>query len=139
MAARRISYRFCAADGSARTFVVDFDEAGLARQTAAERGWPDWTRLDRHQCPDCPLAGSGATHCPMATALADVQDFASRFDSFNALTVTVVMPERETHTVVSAQRALSSLMGLLIGTCPDFDTFEAHFSSTPSNHAGFRA
>jgi type I restriction enzyme S subunit len=23
--------------------------------------------------------------------------------------------------------------------CPDFDTFEAHFSSTPSNHAGFRA
>jgi hypothetical protein len=25
------------------------------------------------------------------------------------------------------------------GVPPDFDTFEAHFSSTPSNHAGFRA
>jgi hypothetical protein len=131
MEARQISYRFCADDGSARTFVVDFDEAGLARQPAAERGWPDWTRLDCHQCPDCPLAGSDATHCPMATALADVQGFASRFDSFSALKVTVVMPERETHTATSVQRALSSLMGLLIGTCacPDIAWLRpmAHF------------
>jgi hypothetical protein len=121
MAARRISYRFSADDGSARTFVVDLDEAGLARPPSAERSLPEWTRLDCHQCPDCPLAGSAATRCPMAVALADVQDFADRFDSFNVLTVTVVMPERESHTVVSAQRALSSLMGLLIGTsaCPE--------------------
>jgi type I restriction enzyme S subunit len=35
------------------------------------------------------------------------------------------------------QRATYS--GFLKRLRPDFDTFEAHFSSTPSNHAGFRA
>lgn len=43
MAAQQISYRFGADDGTASTFVVDFDEAGLARQPSAERGWPEWT------------------------------------------------------------------------------------------------
>ena len=114
---RQISYRLCTEDGACRSFVVDFDQAGLALQATADRSLPDWTRLECRQCPDCPLTRPTVAHCPMAAALVDVQSFAAHLDSFNPLTVTVVMPEREIHTVVPVQRALSSLMGLLIATC----------------------
>ena len=115
--ARQISYQFCTEDGAQRSFNVDFDQAGLALQSVSDRALPDWTRLECHQCPGCPLTQAAVAHCPMAAALVDVQSFAVHLDSFNPLTVTVIMPEREIHTVVPVQRALSSLMGLLIATC----------------------
>jgi hypothetical protein len=115
--ARRITYRFATEEGSTGTFVVDFDGASLVPRSVPDASLPEWTRLDCHPCPDCPLARSAATRCPMAVALADLQQFAGGLDSFHSLAVTVDMPERTSHAVVSAQRALGSLMGLLIASC----------------------
>jgi hypothetical protein len=117
MAPLQILYRFNIDGGACSTFRISLDPVTLALQTPRHRDLPDWTRLEHHQCPDCPLHDTGGTTCPMAEALVDLQDFAGHLDSYSPLTVSVTTPEREIHTAVPAQRAVSSLMGLLIATC----------------------
>ena len=121
MGALQIIYHFSAAEDAGATFVISLDPASLALQHPPRSALPAWTRLEHHQCPDCPLAKTGTTDCPMAEVLVDLQDFSGHLDSFKPLTVTVTTPEREMRTVVPAQRAFSSLMGLLIATsaCPE--------------------
>ncbi len=117
MATLEILYEFHLSGGETRRFPVVLDAATLSLSLPAERAWPAWTVLANRQCPNCPLADSTAMHCPMALALVDLESFSSRLDSFVPLAVTVTTPERKIHSEVTAQRAVSSLMGLLIATC----------------------
>ena len=110
-------YRFSTAEGVVESFVVSIDAATLALRYPARSQLPAWTELGHHQCAQCPFANSATLHCPMAEALVDLQDFAGHLDSFKPLEVIVTTPEREIRTTVAAQRAVSSLMGLLIATC----------------------
>jgi hypothetical protein len=112
-----IVYRLQAADGAEQVFSVDLDPATLALKLPPRSELPEWTRLNFCQCPDCPLANDEAARCPMAVALVDLQDFAGRLDSYAPLTVEVSTPERQVRMNTPAQRAVSSLMGLLIATC----------------------
>lgn len=119
MSTLRIAYRFSATDKQEpdRTFVVELDPATLALEQPAQTDLPEWTRLEQNRCPDCPLADTGVRDCPMAVALVDLMSFSGHLESFRPLAVAVTTPEREIRTEVTAQRALSSLMGLLIATC----------------------
>ena len=112
-----IDYRFDTDGGARHLYPVQLDPATLARLAPPHQTLPEWTRLGRHQCPDCPLHADKETHCPMAVALVDLQDFANNLESFSVLHVTVSTPERETRAAVSAQRGISALMGLMIATC----------------------
>jgi len=112
-----IIYCFSFEDRADATFAVSLDPVSLTLQTAPRSILPAWIKLEHHQCPDCPMAHTGAINCPMADALIDLHEFAGHLDSFKQLAVTVTTPEREIRTVVPAQRAFSSLMGLLIATC----------------------
>lgn len=112
----QITYRFDADDGTAGSFTVALEPGSLELRLPPEDSPPAWTALDHRRCPDCPLAGK-ATQCPMAEALVGLQSFATGIDSYAPMAVTVIQPEREVHSKVSAQRAVSSLMGLLIATC----------------------
>lgn len=113
----KIEYRLRADDGTIGRFVVELDPASLGLCLPEREHRPEWTRLEANQCAQCPLTGSGTTHCPMALALVDLQDFAGRIDSYAPMTVEVTTPERDLQVKVTAQRAISSLMGLLIATC----------------------
>lgn len=115
--ALKIVYRFSSATAPSGEFSVRLDAATLEVEQAPRLTLPDWTRLDTERCPDCPLANSATTHCPMAIALIDLLEYSATIDSFSPLAVSVEMPEREIHATVTAQRAISSLMGLLIATC----------------------
>ena len=117
MEALQITYCFSADSATSTRFVVSLDPVALSLQRPPRAEVPEWIKLEHHQCPDCPLANTTATNCPMAEALIDLQNFASHLDSFKPLDVTVTTLEREIRAVVPAQRALSSLMGLLIATC----------------------
>ena len=117
MDALKIIYRFSTAEGASETFVVSLDPVSLALCYPERTALPSWTRLVHHQCPHCPLSGSGKTVCPMAEALLDLQNFAGHLDSFKPLEVSITTAERDIRTQVPAQRAFSSLMGLLIATC----------------------
>lgn len=117
MAIREIRYSLKSDDGTESRFTVSLDAETLALCLPANAGPPDWARLDYCQCPGCPLAGSAERACPMALALVDLLAFSGRLDSFSPLQVEVITSEREIRTRVPAQRAVSSLMGLLIATC----------------------
>lgn len=113
----QISYRFVTENAVEACFVVELDPATLALKPEARTQLPAWTLLEQDCCIDCKLAGSAVTHCPMATALIDLLAFSSKMDSFSTLAISVTSAEREIRTTASAQRAISSLMGLLIATC----------------------
>lgn len=103
--------------GERHTFVVALDPLTLALQLPPRAEPPAWARLESHRCAGCPLDPAVASHCPMAVALIEIQAFASRLDSFSPTSVTIGGPEREVRAEVPAQRAISSLMGLLVATC----------------------
>ena len=115
--ALEIVYRLRTESGARAQFAVRLDPATLALQTAPHAVAPAWAGLAHHQCADCPLDAQQMALCPMAAALAELLDFSRTLVSHSELHVTVIVPEREVQAVTSAQRALSSVMGLLMATC----------------------
>lgn len=78
---------------------------------------PEWTRLEFHTCPNCPLANTGATHCPMAKALTGLLEDAGRVVSHDKVRVVMHSAWRTVSADTTAQRAFGSLMGLVMATC----------------------
>lgn len=81
---------------------------------------PAWCRLDYHQCPNCPLHVATTPDCPLAARLVKVMETLKDIVSFDEVDLTVVTPERTVTKRTTAQRAASSLMGLIMATsgCP---------------------
>lgn len=110
-----IVYSFKAEDGGSAEFVVRLAVRTLALEVPLQA--PPWARLNHQQCADCPLAADETAWCPMAQALAAPLAFAGQLVSHSALQMTVLTPEREIRAKTTAQRGLSSLMGLIMATC----------------------
>lgn len=113
----RIVYRLHAESGENAEFAIRLDAATLALQMPPRPEPPFWVALGHHQCAGCRLDAATSPLCPMAAALSDLLDFARSLVSHCGLQMTVVTPEREIHAATTAQRALSSLMGLVMATC----------------------
>ena len=112
-----IVYRLRADDGESAEFVIRLDRDTLALKATPRADPPFWVRLEHHRCEGCPLDAAANPLCPMAAALADLLDFARGLVSHSGLQMVVITPEREVRAETSAQRALSSLMGLVMATC----------------------
>ena len=113
-------YRFFFADGRRERFEVRLDANTLESIGETREIPPEWTRLGFEQCPNCPLAAQTHPHCPLAVHLVKV---VSRFEgvrSYEELRVEAVTPERTVSKQTTAQRGVSSLMGLIMATsgCP---------------------
>ena len=72
-----------AADFLSRTLRVAEEKSFLGAWSGQchpgfERPPPDWTRLDFHQCPHCPLAASERLYCPLAVQLAKLMTLCER-------------------------------------------------------------
>ncbi len=113
-----ISYVFTMADGRSFHFEVHPDRPSSSppdRLAGAE-----WTHLDFHQCPDCPLDATQHRHCPAAV---DVQAIATVFSdiiSYERTRVEVTTPERTFLKLTDVQTGLRGLLGLVMATsgCP---------------------
>ena len=86
----------------------------------SSKNLPEWTRLDFHQCPHCPLNTHSHPDCPVALSLVDV---VKRFDnvlSYDQIDLEVITAERHVSQHTTAQKGISSLLGLLFPTsgCP---------------------
>lgn len=119
MAAIQIQYRFRLDDETTEVMDLKVDERSL-EVNSDRTGIPDWARLEFKQCPHCPLDPAEHPHCPVAASIADV---IQRFDgvfSHDELDLEVVTAERRISSHTTAQRAIGSLLGLLIATsgCP---------------------
>ena len=117
-----ITIRYCfKLDGNKQEIIeLQLDPQSLEVRNKPVQQLPDWTRLDFHQCSHCPLETTRHPRCPVAVSLVDV---VSRFDkllSYDQVDLEVVTAERRISQRATAQRAISSLLGLLFATsgCP---------------------
>jgi len=80
---------------------------------------PHWARLEVEQCACCPL-GDEHAYCPAAQSLANLMDDLGSLLSYDEVDTTVETPTRTMRVTVPAQKALSSILGLVMGTsgCP---------------------
>jgi hypothetical protein len=78
---------------------------------------PAWTNLDFHQCPNCPLTVQKSPKCPVAIHLVKVIETFEDLQSHDIIRVEIMLPERITFHETSAQKGLSSLLGLIMATC----------------------
>jgi hypothetical protein len=121
-----IVYRFQMEDGREEIFALNLDRRSLQIIMDAGGPMPHWTALEVHQCQNCPL---DRNHCPRCPAAVNMVALVQRFDtllSFDETRVSVITDEREVYGKTTIQRAVCSLMGLLMATsdCPLMDFFK---------------
>ncbi|CAN2042370.1 conserved hypothetical protein [Candidatus Magnetomoraceae bacterium gMMP-15] len=115
-----ITYRLILPNGSKEVFDLKLDTEHLTLQTNNIKSLPSWTKLDFHQCPNCPLKIKIHPHCPLAIHLVNI---VTRFDSllsYDKIHIDVITNERLISQDTTAQKGISSLMGLIMATsgCP---------------------
>jgi hypothetical protein len=118
--AQRIRYRFDLPDGSQQSFDFLFDLKEFRLRNALPAAPPFWTKLEFNQCANCPLNVATDPHCPPALHMADTVERLAALVSFDTVGVTVSLDERTMYAEVSAQQAMSSVLGLIMATsgCP---------------------
>ena len=81
---------------------------------------PDWTLLDTHKCPNCPLPSTPGARCPAAADLVSIVQRFSQLASIDSVDVRVLREQFEVSKHTDTQTALSALMGLILATsaCP---------------------
>ena len=113
-------YKFDFPDGHQKNFMVDFDNGSLQSEVMSENKYPDWTQLEYNQCTSCPLTSEEFLYCPLAVSLVPIIYWCKDLSSYDEVDVTVTSAERQVSAHTSLQRAISSLLGLLMSSsaCP---------------------
>lgn len=78
---------------------------------------PTWTNLNFRQCPNCLLSTQTSPKCPVAVHLVKLIESFEHLQSYDIILVEIMTPERITFKETSAQKGLSSLIGLIMATC----------------------
>jgi hypothetical protein len=140
-----IQYCFRLPDHSSEDFKLELDPSNLELTGNIPQSLPAWTELDFHQCPHCPLEVVTDPYCPLAANLVNI---VQRFDgliSYDKIRVDVITQERRISQHTTAQKGISSMMGLVIATCgcPHTAFFKAmgrfHLPLASSEETIFRA
>ena len=118
----RYTYRFEFDDRTKKTFQLSLDPITLEFLPATPPSKPDWSKLQFHQCENCPL-GTDVEYCPVAVNLAHIVEGFKGRDSIEKANVTVEIKERKYKNRLDLQRGLGSLMGVIMVTsnCPVLD------------------
>ncbi len=126
MAAINIQYCFRFSDEASETFVLTLDDDSVSVLAPVHQEGPAWARLDHHKCPHCPLNSETHEYCPAALSLVDCVTSSSSLMSYDEIALEVRIGDRTTSCQTSVQKALSSLIGLLLSTsgCPYLDFFK---------------
>jgi hypothetical protein len=119
-----IQYNFYRNDGGEESFTFLLDSNEITLIGTESPPLPSWTELSFHQCPHCPLLPESCSHCPAALHLAPIVKKFEGLLSHDELLVEVITDERKISQRTTAQRAIGSMMGLVISTsgCP-YTTF----------------
>ena len=115
-----IRYTFRLAGGRTEVFDVRLDEQTLEIERGDSPCAGPWTALTFEQCSNCPLDPSTHPECPLALAISCI---VRRFDdviSYDEVDLEVEAGERRILAHTTSQRALRSLLGLVIAGsgCP---------------------
>ena len=116
-----IEYRFRLQDHSEELFTIRLNPQTLETLPEPDtEPLPAWTALSFAQCASCPLTEASSPHCPAAANLAPIVQRGEKLISIDLVDLQVTTAERISLQRTTAQRALCSLMGLVIATsgCP---------------------
>lgn len=116
-----IEYLFRLQDHSEERFTIRLDPQSLeALPNSPPEPLPDWTALSFAQCASCRLTAATSPRCPAAVNLAPIVRRGEKLVSIDQVYLQVTTAERISLQKTTAQRALCSLMGLVIATsgCP---------------------
>jgi len=126
MGTMTIKYYFTLPEGVREIFNLQFDAQKLELVGNILDVMPSWTRLDFHQCPNCPLTPHTHPHCPLAAHLVNIVESFEGLISYSEIQVDVMTAERFITQETTVQRGMSSLMGLVMATsgCPHMAFFK---------------
>ena len=118
-----ITYRFRFDSGDEFSHEIRLREPELDLIGPEDSKLPEWTRLEHHQCPNCPLSREEFAHCPIAANMTQVMDKFGDRKSFEEVQVEVETYERTVTKRTSIQKGLSSLLGIYMVSsgCPVMD------------------
>ncbi len=118
-----ITYHLDLPRGSCREYRVSV-LTGLARRNEAQ-ALPQWTNLSHHRCKHCTLDDKRHSQCPLAASLVDLVADWSDATSHDSVHLNVITAHRQITADTTMQRALSSLLGLVMATsaCPSMGFF----------------
>ena len=82
--------------------------------------YPEWTKLESSQCPNCPLKSAACAHCPAAVRVHEVLETFKDSTSVEQIKLSVVTNRRIYQQQCDLQSALNSMLGLQMATsgCP---------------------
>lgn len=115
-----ITYRFAFTDKEIEIPLKLDGDTLLLSNGATPRKYPDWVSLEFHTCENCTLKSEECAHCPIMMNLYEVQKEFNTIMSYEKVTLHVITKERTIIQETTAQRGLSSLLGLIMATsgCP---------------------
>ncbi|HPG38922.1 MAG TPA: hypothetical protein PLP19_08705 [bacterium] len=113
-----IRYTFTMNDGTHEVFNIKLDPQTLLLVADKPKELPEWTTLNFHKCTICPLQNE--TYCPLAISLVHIVKRFNRIISYDKIHMDVETRERFISQHTTAQKGISSLMGLVIAAsgCP---------------------
>jgi len=116
----QIRYCFDLDNNRSENFELEIDPHTLLLINKPGHDLPDWTRLEFHQCSHCPFSSESHPNCPVAVSLIDVIWGFKNVVSHNEINLKVITNERTVSQKTTAQKGISSLVGLLFATsgCP---------------------
>jgi len=110
-------YSFALRNGPTRVFEVVLDPVSLELVSQPSPDPPPWSRLEFHQCPNCPLNPDEHPYCPLAVELGDLVLFFADFISYQEVTVRLETAARTYVSATSVQKGDSSLLGIYMVSC----------------------
>ncbi len=113
-----IEYTFTLDDGKVLQYKIDFDRT--RGHFLDKKLYPNWTQLDFHQCPNCPLNLDTDSHCPVAIDAHEIVLGFKEIFSCKEVDIHVITPEREYFKRADAQTGLRALIGFVMASsaCP---------------------
>jgi len=112
-----ITYCFNLDNNKKESFELRLDANTLELIVEAdERPEPEWIALENNQCPNCPYKKETQPHCPVAKNLVNIVDRFGDICSYEEIGLEVITDERCVTQTTTAQRAISSLLGLIFAT-----------------------
>jgi len=121
-----VQYCFILEDGDRPTFNLKIDPQTMELVNNRPSHLPPWTELTFHQCPNCPLTPQTHPQCPLSLNLVNIVNTSGKLASYDRIRVEVTTTDRFIAQDTTAQKGISSMMGLIIATsgCPHTAAFK---------------
>jgi len=118
-----IEYEFKLRDGKMKQFSVRLQKPSLEFISENTTTVRQWTKLEHHQCSNCPLSPATHPHCPIAANLVDIIESFKDSISIEEADITIRSESRTYNKRSTVQYGIGSLMGLYMVTsgCPIMD------------------